>query len=472
MSDAYLAFLEDKAVAAPSTGYGAGYRAFLDRKSQVGGDHGFAPVFQPSFLFDFQASLVDWAVRKGSAAIYADCGLGKTPMQLTWAQNVVEKENGRVLVLTPLSVARQTVEEGEKFAIEAARLMGGATSTARIHVTNYEQIHNFDPADYDGVVCDESSIMKSFDGARRGEITAFMRKIRFRLLCTATAAPNDYIELGTSSEALGHLGYMDMLSRFFRNDKDSLHPAFIGSDWRLKPHAERDFWRWMASWARACRRPSDLGFDDRDFVLPELLEREHLIESMPPSGELFPVPSRTLGEQRLDSRDTIRVRCERAAELHERPGAGIAWCNLNSEGDLLTQLIPGAVQISGADSDERKDEVFTAFRHGQLSKLVTKPKIAAFGMNWQHCRHMTEFPTHSFEQYYQMVRRCWRFGQAGDVEVDSVTTSAQAGVLANRNRKAAACDEMFDRLVAEMNNALRIERLRSFNQSPQVPAWL
>lgn len=448
------------------------YRDFLDRKSQIGGDHGFAPVFLPSFLFDFQASLVDWAVRKGSAAIYADCGLGKTPMQLTWSQNVVEKENGRVLVLTPLSVARQTVEEGEKFGIAAERAWGASRPSARIHVTNYEQLHHFDPDDYDGVVCDESSIIKSFDGVRKGEITAFMRKIKFRLLCTATAAPNDYIELGTSSEALGHLGYMDMLSRFFRNDKDSLHPAFIGSDWRLKPHAERDFWRWMASWARACRRPSDLGFDDRHFVLPKLIEREHLLDSPIPPGELFHVPTRTLAEQRFDTRDTIQARCEQAAELHARPGAGIAWCNLNAEGDLLTSLIPGAVQVGGADPDERKDEVFTAFRHGQVDKLVTKPKIAAFGMNWQHCRHMTEFPTHSFEQYYQLVRRCWRFGQTGDVEVDSITTAGQVGVLANRNRKAAACDEMFDRLVAAMNNALRIERQNTFHEIEQVPQWL
>lgn len=448
------------------------YSAFLERKSQIGGDHGFSPSFVPDFLFDFQASLVDWAVRKGRAALFADCGMGKTPMQLVWAQNVVERENKPVLVLAPLSVSQQTVEEAEKFGIDAKRIMDGKAAGARVIATNYERLHYFDPNDFVGVVCDESSIIKNFDGVRKGDITEFMRKTKFRLLCTATAAPNDYVELGTSSEALGELGYMDMLSRFFKNDKDSLHPAFIGSEWRLKGHAEHDFWRWMASWARACRRPSDLGFDDGDFILPELIEAEHQIESPVPFGELFHVPSKTLLEQREDTRSTIQKRCERAAELHHRDSAGIAWCNLNDEGDLLQRLIPGAVQVSGADPDERKEEVFTAFRRGQVSKLVTKPKIAGFGMNWQHCAHMTEFPTHSFEQYYQLVRRCWRFGQKQAVRVDSITTSSQSGVLANRNRKAVACAEMFDRLVAEMNNALRIGRTRTFELQEEIPAWL
>jgi hypothetical protein len=377
-----------------------------------------------------------------------------------------------VLVLAPLSVSQQTVEEAEKFGIDACRIMDGRHSGTRVIVTNYERLHHFDPSSFAGVVCDESSIIKSFDGARKAAITEFMRKAKHRLLCTATAAPNDYIELGTSSEALGYLGYMDMLSVFFRNDKDSLHPAFIGSQWRLKGHAARDFWRWMASWARACRRPSDLGFDDRHFVLPELVEREHVVPSPIPDGELFHVPSRTLGEQRGDTRSTVAARCELAASLHDSREPGIAWCNLNDEGDLLERLIPGAVQIAGSDPDERKEEVFTAFRRGEIVKLVTKPKIAGFGMNWQHCAHLTEFPTHSFEQYYQLVRRCWRFGQTQAVRVDSVTTSAQAGVLANRNRKAAACDEMFSQLVAEMNDAIEIDRLKTFDQEEVLPAWL
>jgi superfamily II DNA or RNA helicase len=416
---------------------------------------------------------VDWAVRKGRAALFADCGMGKTPMQLVWAQNVVERENAAVLVLAPLSVSQQTVEEAEKFGIEAVRAADGRfPDGARIITTNYEQLHKFDPADFAGVVCDESSIIKDFEGTRKSQITDFMRKVRYRLLCTATAAPNDYVELGTSSEALGHLGYMDMLSRFFKNDKDSLHPAFIGSDWRLKGHAERDFWRWLASWARACRKPSDLGFDDRHFVLPNLMQVEHVIESPVPFGEMFAVPARTLGEQREETRATIERRCTFAAERLSGDEPGVAWCHLNAEADLLEKMIPGAVQVSGSDSDDRKEEVFSAFRHGQISKLVTKPKIAAFGMNWQHCSRMTYFPTHSFEQYYQAVRRFWRFGQKNEVKVDAIITEAQSGTLENLKRKAEACDMMFSNLVRDMNDAIQIERVNAFTQAEEVPSWL
>jgi len=448
------------------------YRTFLERKSQLGGDHGFAPTFMPSFLFDFQTHLVDWSVRKGRAAVFADCGLGKTPMQLVWAQNVVERENKPVLVLAPLSVSQQTVEEAEKFGIDAARCMDGRHSGNRTIVTNYEKLHYFDPDDFAGIVCDESSIIKSFDGARREAITDFMRRTKFRLLCTATAAPNDYVELGTSAEALGELGYMDMLSMFFRSNEDSLHPAFIGSQFRLKPHAARDFWRWLASWARACRRPSDLGFDDGPFVLPELIETEHLVESPNAEGDLFHAPARSLGEKREDLRLTIRARCERAAELIADAPSAVAWCHLNAEGDLLERLIPGAVQVSGADPDDRKEEVFRAFRLGQIGRIVTKPRIAAFGMNWQHCHRYTYFPTDSFEQYYQAARRFWRFGQEHAVRGDLVGTTAQVGTLSNMKRKARACEAMFDNIVAEMSDALRLDRMKIFDQREVLPAWL
>ena len=254
------------------------YSDFIRKKSQLGGNYGFAPLVMPKFLFDFQSHLVEWALVKGRAAIFADCGMGKTPMQLVWAENVVRKENKPVLIIAPLAVSQQTVEEAIKFDIEALRSMTGIVQGARILVTNYERLHYFDPHDFAGVVCDESSIIKNFDGARKGEITEFMKKVRYRLLCTATAAPNDYIELGTSSEA-GYLGYMDMLNTIFKNDEDSLHPMSMGSKWRFKSHAQQDFWRWMASWARACRKPSDLGFDDRTFVLPELRESERAVDS-------------------------------------------------------------------------------------------------------------------------------------------------------------------------------------------------
>lgn len=447
------------------------YADFIANKSQLDAGDGFVPTYMPDFLFDFQSSLVDWAVRTGRAAMFADCGMGKTPMSLVWAENVVRKTNKPVLILSPLSVSMQTKDEADKFGIEAVRSMTGKVK-GNIILTNYERLQNFDSSDFAGVVCDESSIIKNFDGARKGEITEFMKKVRYRLLCTATAAPNDYIELGTSSEALGYLGFMDMLGTFFKNDEDSLHPAFIGSKWRFKRHAEQRFWKWMSSWARACRRPSDLGFDDRNFVLPDLVTREHVIASPARDGDLFEVPAVTLAEQRADTRNTIAARCQKSAELLSDADSAIAWCNLNEEASQLVRAISGAVEVSGADSDERKDEIFRAFRDGQVRVLVTKPKIAAFGMNWQHCNRMTYFPTHSFEQYYQAVRRCWRFGQKNAVTVDAILASAQSGVMGNLRRKADACDVMFGELVSHMNDAIRIDRMTKFKKQVEVPAWL
>ena len=449
------------------------YSDFIRAKSQLDAGAGFAPSFVPDYLFDFQKYLVEWAVKQGRSAIFADCGLGKTVQQLVWAENVVRKTNKPVLILAPLSVSLQTVEEAEKFGLDAIRCRDGKMkSGARIIATNYERLHHFNPNDFGGVVCDESSIMKNFDGAHKSEITEFMRLIEYRLLCTATPSPNDFIELGTSSEALGYLGYMDMLSTFFKNDEDSLHPAFIGSKWRFKRHAEQRFWRWMASWSRACRKPSDLGFDDRDMVLPQLITREHTVASPALPGYLFDVPAATLEDQRKDTKATIQLRCEKAAELLSGSECGIAWCHLNAEGDLLERLIPGAVQVSGADDDDEKEEVFSAFRHGKIGKLVTKSKIAAFGMNWQHCHRMTYFPTHSWEQYYQSVRRCWRFGQKNDVIVDAITSTGQSRVIGNWRKKAAACDDMFAQLVQHMNNAIKINRMTEFTGAAEVPSWL
>ena len=257
--------------------------------------------------------------------------MGKTIMQLVWAENVVRETNRPVLILSPLSVAQQTVEEATTFGIEAIRCMDGKIGKPRIYVTNYEKLHYFSWQDFAAVVCDESSIIKNFDGERKGEITEFMKKVRYRLLCTATPSPNDYIELGTSSEALGHLGYMDMLSTFFKNDEDSLHPAFIGSKWRFKRHAETHFWRWMASWSRACRKPSDLGFADRSMTLPKLITREHAVKSASLDGNLFELPAVSLQEQREDTSKTVDDRCEYAANVLSGVNSGIAWCHLNRE---------------------------------------------------------------------------------------------------------------------------------------------
>ena len=457
------------------------YEQFLYSKAQIEGDHGFDADDLPSWLFPFQRHLVHWSLRKGRAAIFADCGLGKTPMQLVWADNVVRHTNRPVLILTPLAVGPQTVREAEKFGIEAMHCRDGQFGAAKIVVTNYERLHYFDPNDFAGCVCDESSILKNFDGTTKAAITDFMRKMPYRLLCTATAAPNDYIELGTSSEALGYLGYMDMLGQFFKNDQNSLHPssrgrfneAWYGTQWRFKAHAERDFWRWLCSWARAIRKPSDLGFKDDTFQLPELTSETHIVNaSRPMDGYLFTMPAIGLSEQRKERSHTVQERCEKVAELVPDDDFCVVWGQLNAETDLLEKLIPQAVQVSGRDSDDAKEEKFEAFQAGEIRTLITKPVIGAFGLNWQHCNRMTFFPSHSFEQYYQAVRRLWRFGQTRPVKIDLVTTEGEWDVMKNLERKADAAAKMFQSIVDEMNNELRLDRSQTFREEIKTPVWM
>lgn len=453
------------------------YDQFLLTKSQLDGDYGFDPVWMPDFLIDFQSAMVEWACRKGRAALFEDCGLGKTVQELTWGENVVRMTNGRVLLAAPLAVALQIVCEAQKFGIDVHLSRDGSLKPSGIHVTNYERLHLFDANDFVGFIGDESSILKSFDGARKAEITQFMRKMKYRLLATATAAPNDFIELGTTSEALGYLGYMDMLNRFFKNDLNNSASGRMRGEvikWRLKGHAEGPFWQWVCSWARAVRKPSDLGFDDSRFVLPPLTEVEHMVEAKTlADGMLFALPAVGLQEQREERRRTLQERCEMAASLVADTGKpAVVWCDLNDEGDLLEKLIPGAVQVSGKDSDDRKEEKLGAFSDGQIRVLVTKQKIAGWGMNWQHCAHMTDFPSHSFEGYYQKVRRFWRFGQQSPVRVDLITTEGQKTVMANQKRKAEQADRMFTNLVAAMKDAISIDRASHFAKQQELPSWL
>ena len=453
------------------------YSDFILSKSHSGGDFGFAPIALPSYLFDFQSAMVDWALRKGRAALFEDCGLGKTPQELVWADNVVRHTNGRVLFCAPLAVAFQVAREAEKFGVDVTVSRDGKIGGSGIYLTNYERLGLFDSSDFVGMVCDESSILKSFDGATKQAITIFMRKLPYRLLATATAAPNDYVELGTSSEALGHLGYMDMLNRFFKNDLNNSATGRMRGEvikWRLKGHAEEPFWRWVASWSRAMRKPSDIGFDDARFNLPPLNEREHVVsvESIA-EGMLFELPAVGLKEQREERRRSLTERCEQAASLVSGTGQpAIVWCELNDEGDLLESLIPDAVQVSGADSDDSKEEKLLGFADGKARVLITKPKIGAWGLNFQHCAHMTFFPSHSYEQTYQAIRRCWRFGQKRPVTVDYVTTEGGRGIMRNFQRKAAKADAMFANLVAHQNAALAIERASAFTKKMKVPTWL
>jgi len=451
------------------------YQNFLQTRLQQGCGNGFEPIEDPKFLFDFQHHLFRWALNRGRSAIFADCGLGKTPISLAWAKNVSVKTGLPVLILTPLAVAHQFVREGEKFGIHV-RYCKDREVSKPISVTNYERLHLQDPSFYGGIVCDESSILKNFSGKTRRQITEFMRVIPYRLLCTATAAPNDYIEFGTSSEAIGELGYMDMLSRFFKHDSGGFAPGhgmFSRGQWRFRGHSEKEFWRWLVSWSRAIRKPSDLGFSDGRFKLPQLKLRQYVVSARSkPEGMLFELPAMNLHEQRGELRRTVKERCEKAAELSDTKESIVCWCNLNDESKLLRNLIPDAIEIRGDHSDDKKEEAFAGFESGSVRVLITKPTIAGFGLNWQHCAHQIFFPSHSFEQWYQATRRSWRFGQTRDVTIDIVTTEGQSRVLQNLQRKAIAADKSFSNLVTLTNDALSIDRISNFSTKETLPIWL
>lgn len=454
------------------------YATFLENKIQLGSNAGFEPLWIPDFLYDFQKHLTTWAIVKGRAAIWADCGLGKTPMALVWAENVIRKTGKPVLIITPLAVAAQFVREGEKFGIEVTHSRDGKHHGG-IVVTNYERIHYFNPADFIGAVGDEAQAIKAFDGKRRKQVVRFFSKLPYRLLTTATPAPNDYIELGTASECLGIMTQSDMLGYFFRETKDMRHTVFKEGDfwnqckYTFKPHSEIPFWKWIVGWARGCQKPSDLGFDDTKFILPPLNYRTHLVD-IPwiPAGELFPRPAISLVEQREERKRTIPERCDRVRELvsHDRPA--IVWCHYNEEGDYLEKVIPDCVQVAGKDSLEDKEDRLMDFAAGRVRVLVTKGKIGCWGLNLQHCGDMTFFPTFSFEQVYQGVRRCWRFGRNGPVNVEIVSAPGESRVMAGLERKQEKARLMFAALILHMNEAISLNSIDKHNRNLHIPSWL
>lgn len=451
------------------------YKAFIQSKTQLSGEYGFKPFFLPDCLFDFQRELVCWSVHKGRAALFADCGMGKTIMQLVYAQNIVEKTNGRVITFTPLAVGPQTIREAEKFGIEAHLCRDGKIPVkSGIIVTNYHQMDKFDPKDFAGTVCDESSILKNFDGKTRNDLVEFMRMHKYRLLCTATAAPNDFIELGNSSEALGEMGFMDMLGRFFKKGKTlSRKDETRAGNWHLKDHARMDFWRWVCSWSKAVRKPSDLGYSDKGYALPPLDIIQHTVEASPNPEYLFNMPAVGLAEQRKERSRTVDRRCECVADIiSKEKGPVVAWCYLNRESDKLKKMMPDAVNVEGKDSDEKKEEAFTGFANGDFQVLITKPSIAGFGLNWQHCSTQTFFPSHSYEQFYQAIRRSWRFGQRNPVKIHIVTSEGEINVVDNLREKNEKTDEIFDRIAELSSEAKSIATLESKPVVVEVPPWM
>lgn len=454
----------------------ANYQTFLRAKTQCVDNTGFTPVWLPDFLFDFQRSLVEWAIIKGRAAIFADCGLGKTPMQLVWAENIRRYTNKPVLILAPLAVGLQTVREGEKFGIEVEHSRDG-THKGGIVITNYERLHYFDPKDFVGAVADESSAIKAFNGKRRKQVTRFFNKLPYRLLCTATPSPNDYIELGTASECLGVMTQSDMLGYFFRENENRRSTCFTDDkyslQWVFKPHSEKPFWRWVSSWSRALQKPSDLGFDDSKFTLPPLNYHQHVID-MPfiPPGDLFPRPAISLHEQREERKRTVQERCELVAKLVDNDRPAIVWCHYNSEADLCEKLIPGAVQVAGRDDLDVKEQRLVDFAMGNHRVLVTKPKIGCWGLNLQHCADMTFFPTHSYEGFYQGIRRCWRFGQTKPVTVHIVSSDGESQIIGGLERKQEQAVHMFASLVQHMHDAMELRSEDGHVHAINTPSWL
>lgn len=452
------------------------YESFIASKAQWGTQQGFSTKELPNWLYDFQAYLVDWALRQGRGAIFADCGMGKTAMQLAWSQKVIEHTAKPVLIVTPLAVGSQTAAEAERFGIESFRSRDGAMpSDTRVVITNYEQLHKLNPSDFSGVVCDESSAIKDFKSERKAVVVEFLRTIQYRLLCTATAAPNDFWELGTSSEALGLLGFRDMITKFFKQETSKDHHGWGRTKYRFRGHAEGPFWSWVCSWARSLQTPADIGFNASRFILPDLIEREHVIvANKKRDGFLFDLPAKDMQEEREERRRTIAERCEMATKFATSNGSepSVVWCELNDEGDLLEKMIPDCVQIKGSMKDDEKEEALIAFSSGQIKRLITKPKIGAWGLNWQHCSNVVTFPSHSFEQYYQAVRRCYRFGQKNSVTVSIIVSEGEAGIIKNLRRKQEQVNRMFRELCCHMNDAMHIVNKDYFPEKEVLPSWL
>jgi len=444
------------------------YKDFIKSKTHIIKNRGIISDMSRSSLYDFQVNLTEWALRLGKAAIFADCGLGKTPMQLFWAAEICRKKDGDLLIITPLAVAEQTKREAKKFGIGCTHTKDG-TKGKGITITNYERLGNYKKDDFIGVVCDESSILKNYAGKTRHAITEFMKGIPYRLLCTATPAPNDFMELGTSVDALGIMRQVEMLAMYFT------HNSGDTQKWELKGYGEKPFWEFMAMWSRAIRKPSDLGYSDNRFNLPELLMDQITIKSDPLPGRLFVVEAATLNDQRDERRKTMDARCAAVAEVAnktERPF--IAWCALNNESAKLTKAIKGAVEIKGSDSLELKEKSMLGFSDGSIRCIVTKPSIAGFGMNWQHCSDISFFPSHSHEQFYQAVRRTWRYGQKRDVMCTIVTSDAESAVMNNMRRKERQSNDMFNGIIKHMRefHVDKINHTYQAKKNTEVPSWL
>jgi hypothetical protein len=448
---------------------------FLESKKHLLGEFGFTPNYFPDIAFDFQKHIIEKAVRKGRIAVFADTGLGKTLMQLSIAKNIVNETNQRVLILTPLAVGFQFVQEAEKLGIEDVYQTIKGELKGKIIICNYERLHYLNSNDFIGCILDESSILKNFDGKIKGQITSFIKKMPYRFLSTATPSPNDFIELGTSSEALGYMGYTDMLGKFFKNNNDSIDARHAGEKWYLKPHAEKDFFAWVNQWSIMVKMPSDLGFSNDHYKLPELIINKHIVENkskIEVNGQiqLFNIVAKNFHEIKHEQKTTTNERCEKAVELAQSK-VSVYWCNLNSESALLKELDKDAVEIIGSMSIEKKEDILMNFANGNIDRIITKAKMTGMGLNWQHCNHSVFFPTWSYEQYYQAIRRFWRFGQTKDVTIDMVISDGQTRVMEALQHKTEKAIQLYENLTKAVNSSF-VNNVKEFDKQIVKPKFL
>lgn len=457
------------------------YHEFIKNKAIVYQPSGFECMERNENLFGWQNDVVRWALRKGKCAIFSDCGTGKTRMLLQWANMVHKHENRGVLILAPLAVAQQTKAEGVLCGIDVKVVRDQSECENGLNITNYEMLQHFDASFFCGVVLDESSIIKHKDGKTRQMIQDMFEETAYKLCCTATPAPNDFMELGTHAQFLGVMKQTEMLATFF------VHDGGETQNWRLKGHAEKKFFEWVAGWAACFKRPQDLGYEEEGYELPDLRIHEETVEST--STELidgqmmmFAPVGKTLLERRSARRNSLQDRVNRAAEIANATGEQVlVWCDLNSESKALTEAINGAVEVEGSMSLEEKEKGITGFLKGENRVLVSKPSIAGFGINAQNA-HIEIFVglSDSFEAYYQAVRRCWRFGQDKPVDVYIIISDAEGAVKENIQRKQRDAERMTDELIGFTREFLQsdlkqtkrdVDEYYAFEQM-EVPEWM
>jgi len=450
------------------------YKEFLAAKQKMIIDSGrdVADNEINQHLFDYQHDIVKWALKKGKSAVFAGTGLGKTRIQLAWADLI----QGKVLIFAPLAVACQTVTEGRKIGINVNLCRENSDVKDGINITNYDRMDRFDLSQFTGIVLDESSILKSQNGKTRNWLIESCRDIPYKLCCTATPAPNDYMELGNHAEFLGVMSEFEMLAMFF------IHDGGDTAKWRLKKHAVKDFWEWVASWAVMMTNPADLGYNGEMFILPKLNIRQIEVKTEAAIGSLFAVEAKTLQERQQARRDSLKERVAACAELANKSDEQfLIWCNLNVESDLIAKSIPDSVEVCGSDTSEHKTNSMIGFSEKKVRVLVSKPSICGFGMNWQQCHNMIFVGlSDSFEQYYQAVRRCWRFGQTKEVNVYVITADTEGAVVANIQRKERDFEDMLHGMIAATQNitagnirrTTREQRKYNANVRMKLPEWL